>query len=656
MSETINFLRHATDSVRLPLPVPVPPAHDWCDICWGKPARKGTAFYRCQLCNVGVHSNCYGVQHNPNDTSNNNSATNAIQRTNAVQTTNETLHLHARGSEKQPEATQRKQKEVEFVCWPCRAIGTSFHSLTTATTTTTTPTQQHRPTECCLCGLDDGTEWYHAMHPIYDCDGRMGQQIVLPAEVATNSRSKKQKRSSNPQQQQNYKTQSRLAWGHTLCCLAIYLYSRTTGCIYPCDAHGARIDIDLPEDIIDDTDDNEEHPDDDSDENDDDDKIELSKQPNARLGNLDPIQSIKSLPSIHHFVYSLADSKKTAKNDPWLRAIDAHQHDLTCVVCGLSDKSDRSLRIPLQCSKSDGDNCLYTQHVKIPNEANVDSNSLCFVSMHVGCAMWGRNSKDERSLCQLVYFIPPHTDSDGNTLARPAIHIFCLKHAHDLSTHSKLSHVRSPGASAKASAMVERNENLESRKTATTAKPNKTASYRTITEKGKNAISNTASETDTSSKIRAADVSYDSSDNVRENDHNDDVDEDDYDHNDTIPLVKPCDALEKRKEAAVRVALREIVILEAQGRQHLQDIIDDAEHRWRWQLDESPNSVIFCEFWEELVDRVCAKFDYSLEPSDWSFLEGNDDDPDKAAAKQEFGTSWETEELFSFVSAFAPPL
>jgi len=78
--------------------------------------------------------------------------------------------------------------------------------------------QKERPTECVLCSVKNGI---HAMHPLYDVDGKDGRQLVLSASGVGFMRKEK-----------------RLAWVHTLCAMFICSSERTGSLVYGCDEDG----------------------------------------------------------------------------------------------------------------------------------------------------------------------------------------------------------------------------------------------------------------------------------------------------------------------------------------------------------------------------------------------------------------------------------
>ncbi|KAL7541531.1 hypothetical protein ACHAXR_011004 [Thalassiosira sp. AJA248-18] len=83
----------------------------------------------------------------------------------------------------------------------------------------TTIKQEERPSECALCSVKTGT---HAMHPLYDMDGKHGRQLLLPATGVGFKRKP-----------------ARLAWVHTLCAMFICSSPKHGGLIYGCMEDGS---------------------------------------------------------------------------------------------------------------------------------------------------------------------------------------------------------------------------------------------------------------------------------------------------------------------------------------------------------------------------------------------------------------------------------
>ena len=136
-----------------------------CDICDFKDGTNGLSLVTCKKCNVSVHRECYGLT----DIS-------ALKYINA--------------------------------CPPCRAVGREFPGRT-GKGEEMQVMQTERPAACVLCSVSTGA---HAMHPLYDVQGKNGRQLVLPC--------------------------GSLAWVHTVCASGICQHRVTAGCVYGCDITG----------------------------------------------------------------------------------------------------------------------------------------------------------------------------------------------------------------------------------------------------------------------------------------------------------------------------------------------------------------------------------------------------------------------------------
>lgn len=258
-------------------------------------------FQQCKKCGVGVHNECYGLP-------------------------------------------STAAANPDFVCWACAAVGTTVRvrrrDEKTGQRLALKVTQ--RPTECCLCSVDDKNDWYHAMHPIYDHYGVTGRQLLLPPD----------RDHSEP----------RLAWGHTLCCFAINSYSQTSGCVYGCTADGTY-------------DDNQGDDDDDDDDNNSD-----TSSANSDLQRNDSSDDDDDDDTIHHFVYCLRKSGQP--DNQWTKVIRELQQ-LKCSICGEDDRPDSSFRIPVQCCAND----FVNEFEEFSGYHKYLGNDTCYVNMHVGVSM-----------------------------------------------------------------------------------------------------------------------------------------------------------------------------------------------------------------------------------------------------------------------------
>lgn len=228
---------------------------------------------------------------------------------------------------------------------------------------------EDRPTECALCcaNLKDIAL---AMHPLYDDHGTKGRQIILMDDHGS----------------------PRAAWCHTLCALCVCSYSRTAGCVYGCTASGTysgEDDVEI--------------------ENDD-------RSVNSALA-----RALEQIPDeddvgIHHFVVVLPTWRG---ENSWTKIIDASKVYLRCYICRKKDNQVGTLRFPVQCSANESNN----DAVKGIHR----SKGVCTEAMHVGCAMWWRNSAGEWPAYRQVYFFP------GSDERSPLVDLYCWSHAKDLS-------------------------------------------------------------------------------------------------------------------------------------------------------------------------------------------------------------------------------
>lgn len=157
-----------------------------CDICEQKDGFRGYNLQKCSACGLAVHERCYGM---------------------ALTTT----------------------KNSDFVCKACAVIGSKVEInkpsiLGVSSSTKERIRVQERPTECVLCGVQDGI---HAMHPLFDTHGPEGRQLLISP------------RGNN----------RKLAWVHTLC--ANFICTKTGGSVYGCYGNDGRYEDDSDEEYSD---------------------------------------------------------------------------------------------------------------------------------------------------------------------------------------------------------------------------------------------------------------------------------------------------------------------------------------------------------------------------------------------------------------------
>ena len=246
-----------------------------------------------------------------------------------------------------------------------------------------------RPTECVLCSVMDGI---HAMHPLYDTHGKKGMPVMLPA----NSKKGLKRRP---------------AWIHTLCAMFVASNPFTKGCVYGCDIDGNyECDTD------------EEEEDEDEDEEDDDGGDGYDDTKSKKDTNYD---DESELMATHHFVIA---GKDKGKETAWTRRI-TECRSLKCAFCGLSDKNNNSLRIPIQCcwnSKYE----LEEFKLRHPKE-----DEDCYIAMHVGCAAWLKDDFGNDPQSRRVFFYPgvQVTDDIGEEqFVEPIGNSYCNLHANTI--------------------------------------------------------------------------------------------------------------------------------------------------------------------------------------------------------------------------------
>jgi hypothetical protein len=362
-----------------------PKSQLYCDVCWGRPNKNGMTFQQCRICRVGVHHECYGTPNHGNNPA-------------------------------------EKPKIHSFVCFACAAVGTTIEGIVidrkyieTQTTARTHPRQSirvtERPTKCCFCSVDDGPDYYHAMHPVYHREGIGGKHLILLPD--------------------KYHPTHRLACGHTLCCMALCSHFVTRGTVFGCTIDGSYDGDDVP------TEQYYNNEDDDSNRslmsNDDDDSN--GKRSSAAVIAAKKQQQVKD-DRIHHFVFC-TKLQPNDKETEWIKSVLENQTQLKCLICGSHD--EYSYRLPLQCSAHDYEElaAFYRSHTSLRR------NETCYSAMHIGCAMWGRNDAGELPHSRRVFFLPGVSEDDPAVVQyhqkkkKPifsdiVVHTYCALHAADL--------------------------------------------------------------------------------------------------------------------------------------------------------------------------------------------------------------------------------
>ena len=234
----------------------------YCDICWGRDGFRKLHLQQCIDCNVRFHSECYGLRQQP-------------------------------------------KSDSTIKCWACRAVGKTVRGVDPSNNNKHyVLTQSKRPTECCLCSIDDGSEIYHAMHPLHT--ELTNEHIVLP----DNSHIGAGK-------------EARLAWVHSLCAYSLNCSRQTGGCVFACASDG--------------TYDEGEQGGDTSDEE-------------ANTVDEDGTSQQK-IADVHHFGFAMNNQNNDEEN-LYARTIKNFQ-TLRCTICGANDQPAGVYRIPVQCSAND---------------------------------------------------------------------------------------------------------------------------------------------------------------------------------------------------------------------------------------------------------------------------------------------------------------
>jgi hypothetical protein len=177
----------------------------------------------------------------------------------------------------------------------------------------------------------------------------------------------------------------------------------TQGCFYGCNKEG-KYDADDTDNI---------------DVDDDDDSSSASVNPDLAGDNSDDDDD----QAVHHFVYSLP--RKDGTMDKCSQTIAEVQKELTCKFCGKSDKFASSFPIPIQC-------CANEDRENEEFQSCHRSKKSCFVAMHVGCAIWGRDFNNNAYPNSRRIFFYPGQRKEGTPYSEGVTHAYCSFHAGEL--------------------------------------------------------------------------------------------------------------------------------------------------------------------------------------------------------------------------------
>ena len=321
-----------------------------CDLCWGRHNFRGMMLQRCRDCGVNFHCECYGV------------------------------------------VAAHSEKDPQIQCFACKAVGKTFHVRDRDNNNKRIAvTVKERPTECCLCGTNNGEAFLHAMHPVFDDHGPRGRQILL--------RATKRK----PQ---------RLAWAHTLCCAAIC--SLMNGCVYGCKKDGSYEGEGAESQV---------------DKDDDDESVN-----SALAMSMMEDTAAEDYADITHYVYTLPKNPKRDEDyQPWLHLIAETKRELRCILCGKNDNPKGVYRLAVQCCANDEKE--FKEFRGYHRDLHGDT---CFQPMHVGCALFRKEEDGSWPSEKRVFFFPG-SSKKGAKYQEPIVNVFCDAHARDIRVNRPLS-------------------------------------------------------------------------------------------------------------------------------------------------------------------------------------------------------------------------
>ena len=539
----------------------------WCDVCWQPPNFRNMTFQTCSECGVGVHNECYGICGTP-----------------------EVMRAHP-----------------DWHCLACRAVGSRVtlrdeavlgDSPNSSTENLLTVTITERPTECCLCSVDDGKEWMHAMHPIYDRAGRTARPLMLPP---TRDRPLK-----------------RPAWAHTLCCYGIFTHPETKGCVFACFTDGS---------FLGEEDDNVEE------------QTENEFPTGSSLQRKDPDDH-----SVHHFTYSLPGGDK--RTQLWSDRIREHQRFLRCCICRRTDKFASSYRIPMLCSanqpyelrrfrqRQDSASTAPPTHTKRPKT------KPCSTAMHIGCAIWGRNANLELSSCRRVFYTSGQTDASGEVVHPTLIQVYCPTHALELQERMLAYAVDDDDAAGD-------DENRAISTTLLNYPPGslvepqqvivaeRTTGATLIASKNKTMYKNQSIDRKKDNDLHSGGIA--SIEGVTNDDGKDDQPVNksgqSKQSNDVVPS--------NPDELLTKTIVNEIVDAELRGEDHCDALVKSAMAKWGDQVKRQVSNNE--QFWERVYARLLERIDYSSQETNWTV---NENYRSKVAVVTNFKT-WDTLKVLS---------
>mmetsp|Transcript_12256 Transcript_12256/g.27210 ORF Transcript_12256/g.27210 Transcript_12256/m.27210 type:complete len:406 (+) Transcript_12256:192-1409(+) len=277
-------------------------------------------------------------------------------------------------------------KDPDFRCHACKAVGRTV-LVSKPHQEVKTMVQRKRPVACALCPIKTGP---HAMHPLYDVNGTEGRQVV--------------------------NKNNELAWVHTLCAMYISSYN---GYVYGCDRDGEAYDADETEDTS------------------------KAPEPGGTLGTVENGEITAAVSAAEDdsdeitavsTAYFVIGGKETGKDADWAKETRSNILNArrgVCFICNKKDNIHGVLRIPVECSAGSKNE----PQQLLKDRENADE--ICTKPMHVGCAMWGLNSRGEPARYRRVFYypgLPAQTNESTANDLKPGlvdnkVACYCNKHA-----------------------------------------------------------------------------------------------------------------------------------------------------------------------------------------------------------------------------------